>query len=338
MKLKHFLMEKTGWIFCIFVQASLIILMGSALRVNTSYTASVVFLEIVVVALMWGFEYHKKHIFYEDMLDKLDGLDKKYLITEMIEKPGFSEGDILCEVLYEANKSMNDRIGECERSERDFKEYIEMWIHEIKLPISALLLMNHNKKADFRSYRKQVDKISNYVEQILYFVRADTPHEDFLMKLCNMEEMINEVLLEHKEVLIDGKFSISKKDTGAVVVTDAKWLKFMLGQIINNSIKYKKGESGYLGFEIQEEETSATLVIEDHGIGVPSADIKRVFDKSFTGINGRTVAASTGMGLYICRKMCEKLGHRIWMESEEGRFTKVMIRFGKDRYYVNRPY
>lgn len=337
MKLRDYLTEKMGWIFCIIAELSLIILMGTALRINVSYMVSVVFLEILVITLIWGCEYRKKHNFYQDMLEKLDGLDKKYLITEMIEKPGFLEGDIFCEVLYETNKSMNDRIGECERSERDFKEYIEMWIHEIKLPISALLLMNHNGKTDFRSYRKQMDKISNYVEQILYFVRADTPQEDFLMKVCNMEEMINEVLLEHKEVLIDGKFTISKKDTEAVVVTDAKWLKFMLGQIINNSIKYKKGESGYLGFEIQEETTSVTLVVEDHGIGVPSADVKRVFDKSFTGANGRIVVASTGMGLYICRKMCEKLGHQIWMESEEDRFTKVMIRFGKDRYYVNRP-
>lgn len=217
---------------------------------------------------------------------------------------------------------------------REFKDYVEMWIHEIKLPISAVSLMNHNEEMDFRSYRQQLDKISQLVEQILYYVRADTPQKDYLMKRCCLEEIINEVLLEHKDVLITGKFTIQKKDTGVFVVSDAKWIKFMLGQLIHNSVKYKRGASGYLGFQAVEEDGSVTLIVEDHGIGVPASDVRRVFEKSFTGENGRKTAASTGMGLYICRKMCGKLGHEIWMEAAEGEWTKVMIRFGKDGYYL----
>ena len=108
----------------------------------------------------------------------------------------------------------------------------------------------------------------------------------------------------------------------------------MLGQLIHNSVKYKRGASGYLGFQAVEEDGSVTLIVEDHGIGVPASDVRRVFEKSFTGENGRKTAASTGMGLYICRKMCGKLGHEIWMEAAEEEWTKVMIRFGKDGYYL----
>lgn len=334
MSLKDYLWEKIGWIASVLIQLAIVIALGKLFQANAFYVGTIVFFELVILLSYLCLNFYKKQKFYNDLQTKLNELDKKYLITEMIRQPEFLEGEILCEILYEAGKSMNEWVTGRERSVKEFTDYVEMWIHEIKLPISALSLMYYNEKADMPSCRRQVDKISHYVEQILYYVRADNPQEDFLMKKCSMKEMVHEVLLEQKETLIAEKFTIAQKDMDAFVVTDAKWVKFMLGQIIGNSIKYKKGIQGYLGFEATETEDSVILSIEDHGIGVPAADISRVFDKSFTGSNGRQVAASTGMGLYICRKMCEKLGHEIWMESEEGSYTRVRIRFGKDRYYL----
>lgn len=333
MKLKDYIGEKSGWIILIFLQFVLLVMLGRVFRVNTAYIISVVFFEVAVLVSYMIIEYRKKSFFYRDMLRKLEELDKKYLITEMIEKPGFLEGDIFCDALYDVNKSMNEWISEKERSVMEFKEYVEMWIHEIKLPIAALSLMNYNGKVDFHRYRIQVDKIFHYVEQILYYVRADAPQKDFLMKKCGVDALINNVLLENKDVLIEEKFTIEKEKTDAFIVSDAKWVSFMLGQIINNSIKYKKGERGYLKFSVREDEEQVLLSVEDHGIGVNSRDTERVFEKSFTGENGRKVTASTGMGLYICRKMCRKMGHDIWMESKEGEFTRITIRFGKDGYY-----
>lgn len=334
MKLKNYLREKIGWLVGMLVQLAVIVLLGRLFQVNAFYIGTIIFFELSILTAYICTDFLKKRKFYNDILGKINELDKKYLIMEMVRQPEFLEGEILCDILYDACKSMNEWVFTQERSVKEFTDYVEMWIHEIKLPISALSLMNYNEKADMQSYRRQVDKISHYVEQILYYVRADNPQEDFLMKKCSIKEMVHEVLLEQKETLIAEKFTIAQKDMDAVVVTDAKWLKFMLGQIIGNSVKYKKGGQGYLGFEVTETEESVTLSIEDHGIGVPTTDIKRVFDKSFTGNNGRQVAASTGMGLYICQKMCRKLGHEIWMESEEGSFTRVGIRFGKDRYYL----
>lgn len=334
MRLKSYLWEKIGWLAAILVQLVIIVLLGRLFQVNSFYVGTIVFLELSILTAYICTDFLKKSRFYNDITGKINELDKKYLITEMIRQPEFLEGEILCDVLYDACKSMNEWVFERERSVKEFTDYVEMWIHEIKLPISALSLMNYNEKTDMQSYRRQVNKISHYVEQILYYVRADNPQEDFLMKKCSIKEMVHEVLLEQKETLIAEKFTIAQKNMDAFVVTDAKWVKFMLGQILANSVKYKRGGQGYLGFEVVETEDSVTLSIEDHGIGVPAADIKRVFDKSFTGNNGRQVAASTGMGLYICQKMCRKLGHEIWMESEEGNFTRVGIRFGKDRYYL----
>ena len=252
MTLKQFLREKVGWIFGIAFQLFLVTVFGKAFQVNSSFLACVYFMELLVLFLMWGNDFQKRRAFYNDMQKKLDDLDKKYLLTEMIEPPGFLEGDIFCETLYETNKSMNEWVGERERSVKEFKDYVEMWIHEIKLPISALSLMNYNEKTDIRLYRPQIEKISHYVEQILYYVRADAPQKDFLMTRCCLKKLIQEVLLEHKDVLITGKFSIEQKGTEAFVVSDAKWITFILGQLVNNSIKYQKGENGYLGFEVEE--------------------------------------------------------------------------------------
>lgn len=333
MKIKDYLREKSGWLVCTLLTTVCIVLFGMAFRVHSVYLVFAVFLQFGVNGIFFALDYRKKSAFYNDMMEKLAGLDRKYLITEMLRDPGFLEGYIFLEALYDIDKSMNERVGEMERSVKEFKEYVEMWIHEIKIPISALALMSYNEKTDSANCRQQVDKISHYVEQILYYVRADTPEKDFLMKKFSLEPVINNVLLEYKEVLITDRFTIEKENTDTCVTSDAKWFQFILGQIINNSVKYRMGDRGYLKFAVKEEKDCVLLSVEDHGIGVRSADVKRVFEKSFTGDNGRKVAASTGMGLYICRKLCDRLGHKIWMESEEGKYTRLFIQFGKDDYY-----
>lgn len=334
MRGSEFFKEKAGWIVILLVQMLLVALIGAALGVHAFFWGSAVFLEIVVLAVMWVSEYQKKNAFYGKLFQSLEELDKKYLITEMVSKPEFLEGQLFYDALYDIDKSMNERVGDMGRLVWEFKDYVEMWIHEIKIPISALSLMNYNEKIDIGSYRVQVAKISQYVEQILYYVRADAPQKDYLMKKCRLDQLINEVLLEHKEELIHGRFKIEKENTEVTVVSDAKWIKFILGQIINNSVKYQKPVQSYLGFSVEEDSGTVRLSVEDHGLGICSGDIQRVFEKSFTGENGRRVTASTGMGLYICRKMCEKLGHRIWLESEEGKYTRVTIEFGRDDYYL----
>lgn len=128
------------------------------------------------------------------------------------------------------------------------------------------------------------------------------------------------------------EFKVSNVDT--YVFTDSKWLEFIIGQIINNSIKYKRNiKSSFIKIYTEENKTKTTLVIEDNGIGIPESDIKQVFNKSFTGENGRTRSKSTGMGLYIAKSLCEKMGHEISIESEINKYTKVTISFFKNDFY-----
>ncbi len=334
MRVGPYLSDKAGWLVCFLLQLVFIWVIGRGFQINSYFVFCTLFLQIVILVLGLFFDYRRKSRFYNDMMRKLEELDKKYLIAEMLEEPNFSEGKLFCAAVYEVGRAMNERVQRLGRESREFQEYVELWIHEIKLPIAALSLMNYNGQMDYRKHRQQIDRIHKQVEQILYYVRADAPQEDFLMKRCGLDQVINEVLQAEKELLIDGKFSVEKEDTEHTVVTDAKWLTFMLSQIVGNSAKYRRGERGYLKFAARERDQDVVLAVEDHGIGVPESDVERVFEKSFTGENGRKGKDSTGMGLYICRKMCRKLGHEIWMESREGEYTRVYIRFGKNDYYV----
>ena len=134
--------------------------------------------------------------------------------------------------------------------------------------------------------------------------------------------------------LLDNNIEFIVEKTNAYVFSDSKWLEFIVGQIINNSIKYKRNiKNSYIKISVREEKTKIILIIEDNGIGIKESDIKQVFDKSFTGENGRVRSKSTGMGLYIAKNMCEKLGAMITIESSVNKYTKVYITFPKNDFY-----
>ena len=134
--------------------------------------------------------------------------------------------------------------------------------------------------------------------------------------------------------LLDNNIEFIVEKTNALVFSDSKWLEFILGQIVNNSIKYKRNiKNSYIKISIRDEKTKVILIIEDNGIGIKETDIKQVFDKSFTGENGRVRSKSTGMGLYIAKNMCERLGHTIKIESSVNKYTRVYITFAKNDFY-----
>jgi len=330
---RAFIREKMPVIFAWACVAVCLAALGAAMKISYGYIIFTLFIITTVPLCVEVREYMVKQQFYKDFLGKLNMLDQKYLITEMVEMPEFYEGQILCEALYETGKAMKEKINDMEKSVAEFREYIEMWIHEVKIPISNMMLMNYNKNMDMEKQKLQLMKLYSYVEQILFYARADAPQKDYLLKKVSLEAVVNKTVVGNKDLLIGNKFQIEKENLGLTVYTDSKWLEFILGQIVNNSIKYKKEGRGYLKFFAREEKEIVWLMVEDHGIGIEKSDIGRVFEKSFTGKNGRKVKVATGMGLFICKKLCDKMGHRIWIESEKGEYTRVGVGFGKNRYY-----
>lgn len=335
MKFGKYLLDKFIEILIVFLGYIIILMMLLAFKVSTDVVIgiSVVFVLICFSVILT--EYLKRRKFYNHLISNVEKLDKKYLVLEMLNKPSFYDGEVFYEVLYDINKSMNENVKKYEIRLNDFKEYIELWIHEIKLPIASLTLMNHNQKSKIdKRYVEQIRRIDNYVDQILYFVRSENAEKDYLIKDVDLKKIINNVALRNKDDLLEKNINFMVDVGNIRVLTDSKWLEFIINQIVSNCIKYTKnnGEK-IIKLYIEEDSKQINLHIYDNGIGIPSKDIKRVFEKTFTGENGRTMSKSTGMGLYIVKKLCDKLGHKITIDSIKGEYTDVIISFTKNDFY-----
>ena len=313
----------------------LVILLMFTFQVNSFLIiiSIIFFLSSFIFLLLYN--YFRKKKFYNELINNTKLLDKKYLVLETLSEPSFLEGKILYDSLYQIDKSMNERIKLYEKNLSDFKEYVEMWIHEVKIPLSSLSLMCHNHHNEIdKKYLNQINKLDNYVDQVLYYVRSNDAEKDFLIKKTNLEKVINSVMIKNKDEILLNNITVNVENLNVFVYTDTKWLIFIINQILNNSIKYKKKNGNSLiKIYATEEKDLVNLFIYDNGIGINKSDITRVFDKTFTGENGRKDANSTGMGLYIVKKLIDKLGHKISVSSKENEYTEVKITFGKNDLY-----
>lgn len=335
MKFTSYLKDKMYVILLFLGTYGIALLFLFAFKVEKSLIIVLSLLNLLFIILSLTIDFFRKQKFYTHLLENINNLDKAYLVLETIEKPNFYEGKLITQALYEINKSMAETVKILETQTNDFKEYIEMWIHEVKIPIASLILMTHNHKEKFnKKMLEQMHRIDTYVEQVLYYVRSENAEHDYLIKEIELKNVINNVALKNKDELLENNIEFQVENVNFLVNTDAKWLEFILNQIINNSIKYKKENTfSYIKIEGREEKDKIYLSILDNGIGILESDIKRVFEKTYTGTNGRIKTKSTGMGLYIAKNLCMKLGHTIEIESKEQEFTKVIIKFSKNEFY-----
>ena len=295
------------------------------------YIPLVIIITYLIILIV---EYIKKKKFYKTLEDNLANLEEKYLIAEMIEEPSFIEGKIMKEALVQINKSMIENVNKYKYAQEEYKEYIELWIHEIKTPIAASKLIAQNNKNEVtESIDEELDKIEYYVEQALYYARSNTVEKDYYITKCKLQDVINTVIKKNKKELIDNKIKINIDNIDETVYTDSKWIVFILNQIITNCIKYAKKENAEINIEAETKKARIILKIQDNGIGIRKGEITRVFEKGFTGSNGRKDGKkSTGIGLYLCKKLCGKLGIGIELNSEENIGTEIKLVFPKNDY------
>lgn len=335
MKLSKYLRSNYLIILLFIVIISIINLMLVSFKVENQAIMGINLTAILGFIIYVVYDFGRRKKFYNKFLNDLDLLDKKYLITEMIEKPNFYDGEILHDALYEIDKSMAEKIKEYSLSIQDFKEYIEMWIHEVKLPLSSINLMIHNnKELSDKKIVEQLKRIDDDVEQVLYYVRSENAEKDYLIKETELNKVIGNVAMKNKDILLENKIDFIVDVEDKKVLTDSKWLEFIVNQIVSNSIKYiRSGVKHFIKIIAEENNKNIILKIYDNGIGIEKSDISKVFDKTFTGSNGRKIETSTGMGLYIAKQLCKKLGHKITIDSKENEYTEVSILFNKNDFY-----
>lgn len=333
MKLRDYLKDKIIIIVLVILTYFIILSFMIGFKIVDEFRWCFTVIYFLLFIILFLYDYFRKYSFYKEILSKLDMLDEKYLICELVNKPSFLDGEILYQMLYEINKSMNENIRDYREKINDFKEYVELWIHEVKIPLSALILYTHNKKMD-KALVREINKVDNYLEQILYYIRSENTEVDYIIKEVDLSKVIRDVMLKNKDVLLERNIEITSDVHNLSVLTDYKWLEFMINQIISNSMKYMRDlDDKKIEIKAYKEDHRIVLEILDNGMGIPKSDLSRVLNKTFTGQNGRKVPGSTGMGLYIVSNLCKKLGHKLEIESIEGEYTKVIIIFDNNLFY-----
>lgn len=290
----------------------------------------------IIAAFLIGFlvEYYSKKNYYDTVKSRIRELQEEYLIMEVLPKADFTEANILEDAIRDIGKSMLENVNKYKYLQEDYKDFIELWIHEIKIPIAtSKMIVENNKNEITASINEELDKIDNYTEQALFYARSNTVEKDYIVRKIQLKEIVNASILKNKAQLIQNKISIDTKNLDETVCTDSKWCIFIINQIIQNSIKYSKNADRQIEIYGERKKENIILYIKDNGIGIKESEITRVFEKGFTGENGRiTGKKSTGIGLYLCKKLCDKLCIGLELNSKKDEGTEVKLIFHNNSF------
>lgn len=273
-------------------------------------------------------DYLSRKEFYDKLLEAVKDLDEISYLTELIKEPYFLEGQMLYQILSRDEKYMHDQIAACQEEVKEYKEYVETWAHEVKTPIAvSKLIMANNRNDTTRSLAKEMDKIEGFVEQMLFYSKSSSLQDDYTIKAVSLKALVMRAVKNQAKFMIAEKVTPKFEGLEYTVLTDSKWMEFVLGQIISNGVKYHSKEcKAEILFSAEGIGRTVILTIADNGIGIPEEDLGRVFRKGYTGENGRNYTRSTGMGLYLCDILCQKLGTKISVSSDE-RGTTLILKF-----------
>lgn len=283
------------------------------------YTGSFCFLAALIASISdyanYKESYKKLNFLEQNILNDLDALPKSLDIRidyyhKIIEK------------LYEELEKLTQ---ENRQKNTDMVDYYSMWVHQIKTPIAAMNFLLDNEEVDQKILQQELFKIERYVEMVLTYIRLDSISSDYVITKINLDEVVKDSVKKYATIFINKKIKLNYVSHETMVISDKKWLSFAFEQILGNSVKYSS-----TGGEITIETYENKLVIEDNGIGIKEEDLPRIFEKGFTGFNGRYEKKSSGLGLYLCKKTLDKLGHHIEISSKVGEGTRIEITFPKE--------
>ena len=327
----EYLEEKIFYIIISFVFTLFLSIYLLLIGIDSSVVILLVILIMVFIfiSLLVSYLLIKKK--YKKIINLVDSLDEKYLIKEVIDKPKNLENRAYYYALDKACKALNDKLSDVENSKEEYLLFLDSFIHEIKTPISALSLYADNND---KKIKEEVLKISRLVDKMLFYAKSDVVEKDYFIKEVTLADLVHPVLLEYKNYLLNYSFKVEVKNLDNLVVyTDIKWLNFIIEQILNNSLKYQNKKERIVRIKGIDDKNNIKLVIYDNGVGIKDADLSKVFEKGFTGSN-RSKKNASGIGLYLVKKLCDKLGIDIKIESVYLKYTKVVITFPKGNYFI----
>lgn len=302
--------------FCLFTIIFLVVFFLSSIALEAVAYA---FLLCIVIGFIWGVldfcSFYKKHNNLCEAFNQITlSIDKLPQPKNIIE----ADYQQLIEAVH------NDKIriaSNLDNARSDLIDYYTLWAHQIKTPIAAMkLLLQTEENENNSELSLELFKIEQYVEMVLQYLRLDSDYTDFVIKKYDLDNMVRQAVRKYAKVFIQKKINLDFEPISRSVLTDEKWFVFVIEQLLSNALKYTN--KGKISIYIQNDNT---LVIEDSGIGIQSEDLPRIFDKGFTGYNGRIDKKSTGIGLYLCKRILSKLSHTIDVESTIEKGSKFKI-------------
>lgn len=216
--------------------------------------------------------------------------------------------------------------------EKELSDFYTMWVHQTKTPIAALRLLLQTSPTNISGMKSELFKIERYVDMVLGYLRMDNMNQDLILKHYSLDDLVKQAIKKYSPLFIQSKLSLNLEPLSYKVLTDEKWLVFVIEQLLSNAIKYTPNGSIHIYAECEQdnEVLKTSLIIEDTGIGIYPEDLPRIFERSFTGYNGRMDKKASGLGLYLCKTILQKLGHEIVIHSELHKGTCVTITFTED--------
>jgi len=340
MRIKDYLWDKKYLIFIYTISAlftGTVIYIGESVAVNQSNGLYIVEVSLLLFAIYLAVDFIIKNKYCKRLkeISDFEGLDW----VNSLPLPVSSEQRIYNELLQKQYQVINKRLSEYQSKSIENREFITMWVHEIKTPIAASKLiiensLNNPSEKVLYSIEDEIDKIEDFVQMTLFYSRTDDFAKDYIINSMSLEKVVKECIKREYSSITNKNLDLQLGNLTFPIDTDEKWLAFIIKQIIDNAIKYSF-PGGKINIHGEDYENDSILVIEDQGAGIMKEDISRVFDKSFTGNNGRKLYTSTGIGLYLSQKIARKLGHHITVTSDYGQGTKVSIHFPKWNDYFD---
>lgn len=343
----QYLKDRIGYIVIYFTAILLVILtmdLTLVIALKQVYFENIIYsllISIILLGIFLVYDYSKKRAFYKQLNTLVNSnidLDDVVYDVQGITR----EQDIFQILLMKLYKNYKQEITRYEDIHSEYLQFINQWVHQMKTPVSVINLLVQegvitDYKEIFESIGEENDKLYHGLEMVLYNARLNKFNLDFVVENIHISDLIREVINNNKKLLIKNRVYPKLEGKEDIIVrSDRKSLYFVINQLLINGIKYSKdSERKSINFIIKEEEKEFVLVIEDNGIGIVKEDMGRIFRPFFTGKNGRKVNESTGMGLYLSQKVCDELGHKIWVESEEGAGSRFYVKFNKENSIFN---
>ena len=283
------------------------------------YTGSFCFLASLIASFL-------DFVNYRESYKKLKFLEKNILNDlEDLPKSLDIRIDYYHKIIEKLYEELEKSTQENRQKNTDMVDYYSMWVHQIKTPIAAMNFLLDNEEVDLKNLQQELFKIERYVEMVLTYIRLDSTSSDYVITKINLDEVVKDSVKKYATIFINKKIKLNYVSHETMVISDKKWLSFAFEQILGNSVKYSRADG-----EITIKTYENRLVIEDKGIGIKEEDLPRIFEKGFTGFNGRYEKKSSGLGLYLCKKTLDKLGHHIEISSKVGEGTRIEITFPKE--------